>query len=68
MATFGIEYPWRDGTYIMPVEAESADDAMARVKQAANLGKCFTPHGMQRAAVPFRWFVDLEIRIRNLFR
>lgn len=49
--TYGIEYPWRDGIYVLPVKADSADDAMERVRQAANLGRCFTPHGMESLAI-----------------
>jgi hypothetical protein len=39
---------------------------MARVRQAANLGKCFTPYGMERALLPFRWGVRIEVWFRNL--
>jgi hypothetical protein len=66
--TYGIEYPWHDGKYILPIEAESADDAMARVKQAGNLGRCFTPHGMEKIAINARWYANAVIWLRNAFR
>ena len=66
--TFGIEYPWRDGIYVISVDAETPDEAMARVRQAANLGKCFTPTGMERVAINTRWGAALEVWFRNLFK
>ena len=63
--TFGIEYPWRDGMYILPVKADSADEALERVRQAANLGKCFTPHGMEPIAINARWYANIVIRVRG---
>jgi hypothetical protein len=68
MATYGIEYPWRDGMYVLAVEAESAEEATDRVRQAANHGRCFTPHGMQKAAVNSRLGAEVETRAREFWR
>ena len=65
MPTFGIEYQWRDGMYVLPVEADSAEDAMERVRKAAHFGKCFTPNGMQKAAVNSRAGAEAEISLRR---
>ena len=65
--TFGVEYPWRDGTYVLPVKAYSADEAMERVRQAANLGKCFTPLGMEPLAINARWYANTGVWLRNAF-
>ena len=35
MRTYLIDYPWCDGTYVMPVKADSANEAMERLRQAA---------------------------------
>ncbi|MGE0406241.1 MAG: hypothetical protein AB7F35_29765 [Acetobacteraceae bacterium] len=43
---YGIEYSWRDGKYSMSVWATSPEEAMERIKAAANWGKCYTPHGI----------------------
>ena len=66
--TYGIEYPWRDGMYLLSVKADSADEAMERVRQAANLGKCFTPHGMEPLAINARWYANAVVWLRNTLR
>lgn len=53
-AKYGIEYPWRDGRYGMTVMATSPEEAMERVKAAANWGHCYTPYGIAaEIPVPF---------------
>lgn len=66
--TFGIEYPWRDGVYVMEVTADTPDEAMQRLRQAANLGKCFTPYGMEEVAINTRWGAAFEIWLRNIWK
>lgn len=45
---YGIEYGFGKGgeRWVLEVMATSADDAMERVKAAANWGQCYTPHGI----------------------
>jgi hypothetical protein len=66
--TYAIEYPWRDGTYVVHIQADTPDEAMDRVRQASNLGKCLTPHGTERVAINTSWGAGLEIWLRNLFK
>jgi hypothetical protein len=51
MKLYGIEYSWRDGMYVLEVPAESASEAIERVRTAANHGRCFTPTGID-ARIP----------------
>lgn len=67
MRTFIIEYPWADGTYMLPVKADSMEDALARVRQAANHGRCNTPCGAEVIAINARWYANLVIWWRNAF-
>lgn len=67
MRTYLIDYPWCDGTYVMPVKADSPSEAMERLRQAANHGRCSTPHGAEQIAINARWYANLIIWVRNVF-
>lgn len=56
---YGIEYSWRDGLYSMTVMAESPEDAMERVRAAANWGRCYTPHGIAMTIKAPGWLLRL---------
>ena len=66
MKTFFIEYPWRDGMYLLQVPASDEVEAKERVRQAANLGRCFTPHGAEPLAINTRWYANLVVWWRNV--
>lgn len=68
MNTYLIDYPWRDGTYMLAVKADSASEAMDRVRQAANHGRCNTPHGATPLAINARWYANAVVWLQNLFR
>jgi hypothetical protein len=71
MKEYGIEYSWRDGVYTLAVPAESADEAMERIRAAASRGRCYTPHGIE-ATIPAFPGAGLLVRgyawLRNLVR
>jgi hypothetical protein len=70
MREYGIEYSWRDGMYVISLPAESADDAMERIRAAASRGRCYTPEGIE-ATIPAFAGAGLIARalvwVRNVF-
>ncbi len=43
---YGIEYAYKGKRWGMSVMATSPEDAMARIRQAAAFGECYTPEGI----------------------
>lgn len=65
--SFGIEYPWRDGMYVIEIKAGTEAEAMERLRQAANHGRCFTPHGQSQVVMQTRFGAAVETWLRNTF-
>lgn len=71
MKQYGIEYSLRDGMYVLSLPAEGAEDAMDRIRAAANHGRCYTPEGIEAEIPAFAGsglLVRAYTRLRNLVR